>query len=188
MAATAGTNGERRWYHHISRVHRDDGLPVVLERVIDWDNGGRLPSFRTTKRRDTLTGVFVQVECKQTTTRTYLCRICCWGEDTDEDGTADYDSRFYSKREQMVRHLCRMGDRAFWHVYGAREAAMCRMAADICAAMIATYTMTLFRLLRRRAFRRAIRNRVRAKLVLLRAPLFRSLPDVLLLNIGQQWL
>jgi hypothetical protein len=67
------------------------------------------------------------------------------------------------------------------------ELAMRRLALDLSAVMFVKFGGTLFRLLRSRAFRRAIRNRVRAKLVLSRAPLFGDLPEALQQTIARQW-
>lgn len=61
--------------------------------------------------------------------------------------------------------------------------AMQRVCADLAAA-----AKTLFRLLRRRVFRRAIRKRVRASLMLRHASQLGSLPEVLLRIVVSQWL
>lgn len=69
------------------------------------------------------------------------------------------------------------------------DAAMRRLAADLSVVLAAKFAAgTLFRLLRRRAFSRAICVRVRARLVLSRAPLFVDLPEDLLRNIVRQWM
>ena len=62
-----------------------------------------------------------------------------------------------------------------------------RIAADLHAALIAKFAGTLFRVLRRRAFQRAVLARVRAKL-LLSSVAFSGLPEVAVHEICSKWL
>lgn len=67
-------------------------------------------------------------------------------------------------------------------------ASMRRITVDLYIVLQAMFARKLFRLLRGRVFRRLIRRRVRAKLLLSRSEDFRALPSELVRGVSDAWL
>lgn len=94
-----------------------------------------------------------------------------------------------SEIRRALKYLSTIGrSGAFHHADGPTTEASRRILADLRCELCSKFARRLFRWLRQRAFRRNMRSRVRAKLVITRSVVFGGLPAEIVRSIAQVWL